>query len=108
MECLAENRFAAILCSEVRDKRQGNSYGGFLSAIKESMAKAGMLFYNDMVLIDPLGTSILRVKNHMRNRKVVRAHQNLLVFYKGDMTKIQDNFPIITDETFDNEGEDME
>ena len=33
----------------------------------------------------------------MRNRKTVRVHQNVLVFYKGDMSKIQQHFPELKD-----------
>ena len=31
----------------------------------------------------------------MQNRKVGKCHQNLLVFYKGDTTKIKDIYPTI-------------
>jgi len=32
----------------------------------------------------------------MGSRKVVRTHQNVLVFYKGDPKKIKDNFKTIS------------
>ena len=31
----------------------------------------------------------------MKNRKVGKCHQNVLVFYKGDTKKIQENYPNI-------------
>lgn len=43
-----------------------------------------MCFYNDIILINSVGTAALRVSNSMKNLKVGRSHQNVMVFYKGD------------------------
>ena len=37
----------------------------------------------------------LRAKKYMESRKVAKMHQNILVFYKGDPSKVRDNFPVI-------------
>lgn len=47
-----------------------------------------MVFYNDIVLINSVGTAALRASNPMKNRKVSRTHQNVMVFYKGDSDNI--------------------
>ena len=47
-----------------------------------------MILYNEMVLVEPLGTLPQRVRRYMINRKVGKCHQNVLVFYKGDTKEI--------------------
>ena len=54
-----------------------------------------MKLYNELILIQPIGSAVLRARNSMRNRKVVKTHENVLVFYKGETKHIQNNFPII-------------
>lgn len=43
-----------------------------------------MCFYNDIILINSVGTAALRASNSMKNLKVSRSHQNVMVFYKGE------------------------
>lgn len=82
ISCLRDNRFAAIVVGNIRDKH-GNYYN-FVGDIINIFEKAGMHFYNDIILQTPVGTGALRARNTMKYRKVVKIHQNLLVFYKGD------------------------
>ena len=47
--------------------------------------KAGCHFYNDIVLLRPVANGAMRVPKQFPNyRKVVRIHQNVLIFYKGN------------------------
>lgn len=88
---LKEDRFAVFVVGEVRDKN-GNYYD-FVGDTKKAFMDAGLHFYNDMVLLDPLGTAALRAgKIFMSGRKVCKVHQNVLVFYKGNPKNIKDNF----------------
>ena len=80
--CLKNNRFACIVVGNIRDKK--GFYYDFVGDIIRIFEKAGMHFYNDITLRTPVGTAAMIATNTMRNRKVVRIHQNLLVFYKGD------------------------
>ena len=43
-------------------------------------------------MLSAIGTLQLRVNNSMKNRKIGKVHQNILVFYKGDLTKIKTIF----------------
>ena len=79
---LKENRFACIVVGDIRDKK--GYYYGFVNDIISIFQKSGMHFYNDIILQTPVGTGALRARQNMKNRKVVKIHQNLLVFYKGD------------------------
>lgn len=91
IRCLKNNRFAAIVVSEIRDK--SGLYLPFLQDIKNIFLQAGMSFYNDIVLLNVPTTAHIRAARLMRLRKVVHVHQNLLVFYKGDPARIKENFP---------------
>lgn len=46
-----------------------------------------------MILLNSIGTGAFRARRGMSNRKVVRLHQNVLVFYKGNPKEIKLNFP---------------
>jgi DNA modification methylase len=93
---LKDDRFAVLVISEVRGK--DGSYVGFIPKTIEYMEEAGYKYYNDIVLVNNVGTLRFRVGKQMNSgRKIGRLHQNVLVFYKGDPSKIKENFrPIIT------------
>lgn len=54
---------------------------------------------NHLILLDVLGTLPQRVSRYMNTRKIGKCHQNILVFFKGDIKQIKNIFPqdIITD-----------
>jgi DNA modification methylase len=88
---LKEDRFAVIVTSEVRGMD-----GGYINLVGKTidiMVNAGYLFYNDIILVNSVGTLPLRAGRYMNtSRKIGRRHQNVLVFYKGDPKKIKENF----------------
>ena len=71
---------AAFVVGEVRDKK-GNFYGLVPDTIK-AFRDAGMAFYNEIIMVTPTGTAAIRAGGMMKNRKIVRTHQNILVFIK--------------------------
>ena len=89
--CLKENRFAVIVCGDVRDKKSGYYYG-FTDDIKTIFKNNGMQLYNELILVEQIGTLPQRIGNYMKNRKIGKCHQNVLVFYKGDTKEIKQNF----------------
>ena len=81
---LRPGRFAAVVVSEIRDTTTGH-YRGFVPDTIALMRAAGMAFYNDLIIVDPTGSAPQRANRQFSaGRKVVRCHQNLLVFVKGD------------------------
>lgn len=91
IKLLKKNRFAVVVMSAVRDKK-GNYYDipGDITKIFE---RNGCHLYNQLVLVDAIGTLALRVGQSMKNRKIGRRHQEVLVFYKPDDNKtIKDDF----------------
>ena len=84
---LKENAFAAIVVGDVRDKR--GYYYNFVSDTIEAFSRAGLKYYNECVLINQVGTGAMRVNNQFsKARKVVKTHQNVLVFVKGNEKNI--------------------
>ena len=84
---LRSGRFAAVVVSEIRDPRTGD-YRGFVPHTVALMRRAGFEFYNDAVILDPTGSAPQRADRQFQaGRKLVRVHQNLLVFRKGDLER---------------------
>lgn len=92
---LKNNRFGIIVISDVRDKK-GN-YRNLLEITKKAICDENIGFYNDIVLLNQLTTACLRAEKFFTaSRKVVRIHQNVLVFYKGNQKEIKNNYKEIT------------
>lgn len=92
--CLKDNRFAVVVVGDIRNKE--GYYYDFVGDIKRMFKAHGMPLYNECIIVEPIGTLPQRVQRYMRNRKVGKCHQNVLVFYKGDVKAIPDNFNEIT------------
>ena len=92
-KCLKENRFAVIVVGDIRDKN--GAYYGFPSDIIQIMKDAGLHYYNELILYNRIGSARIRADQSFKNRKIIKIHQNVLVFYKGDLSKIQEEFPAI-------------
>lgn len=93
IDCLKNNRFAVVVVGDIRDKK--GFYRRFVDDIKNMFCERGVLLYNDLVLIESLATAGIRAAPQMVARKVVKCHQNVLVFYKGDPKEIKNNYPKI-------------
>ena len=92
VQLLNENRFACFVVGEIRDK--GGIYRNFVSDTISAFMDAGMSYYNEIILVLPVGSLSLRINRQFQGyRKVGKTHQNVLVFYKGDVKKIKTDFP---------------
>lgn len=92
-QLLKENRFAVFVVGDVRDKN--GFYYNFVSDTIQSFLNAGLNLYNEIILVNTIGSLAIRAGRNMVTRKVGKQHQNVLVFYKGDPKKIKENYPII-------------
>ena len=81
-DLLRVDRFAAIVVGDVRDK--AGHYRNFVGDTVTAFLDAGLQLYNDAVLITMLGTAPMRARKTFVTRKLVKCHQNVLVFVKGD------------------------
>lgn len=81
---LKQNRFACFVVGNLRDKKSGNYYDLVGDTI-QAFADAGMHYYNEAVLLTPLGSAVMRAKRQfLASRKLTKVHQNVLFFIKGD------------------------
>lgn len=84
---LKNNRFAVFVVGDIRDSN--GAYRGFVSETKRIFKEAGLCLYNDLILLEQFGTAPMRANTVFGARKkVVKVHQNVLVFYKGDIKEI--------------------
>jgi DNA modification methylase len=98
---LRYDRFACFVVGDVRDKK--GFYYNFVSDTIQAFKDAGMELYNEIILVNVVGSLAVRVRRQFNGgRKVGKMHQNVLVFYKGDPKKIKENFPEL------NIGDDFE
>lgn len=89
---LKNDRFAVFVVGEVRDKK--GVYRSFVHDTIVAFQEAGLQYYNEMVLVNMIGSLAMRAgKQFSNSRKIGKVHQNVLVFYKGDPKKIWKIFP---------------
>lgn len=88
---LKQDRFAVFVVGDVRDKK--GFYRNFVDYTKKCFNDNGCMTYNELILIEQFGTAGLRAAHHFgASRKVIKTHQNVLVFYKGNPKNIKNNF----------------
>ena len=88
---LKENRFACFVVGEIRAK--DGSYKGFVSDTIRACVSAGLKYYNEAILITAVGSLPIRiVKQFKSGLKLGKTHQNILIFYKGDVSKVKDRY----------------
>lgn len=90
---LRDNRFAVFVVGDFRDEK--GFYRGFVKDTISAFEDAGARLYNEMILVNSVGSASLRAGGAFTNRKITKLHQNVLVFFKGDPDTIQDNYPEI-------------
>ena len=72
--------YACFVVGEVRDK-YGN-YIGFVPDTINAFKKCGMKFYNEAILCNSIASASMRANGNMKSKKLVKIHQNVLVFKK--------------------------
>jgi DNA modification methylase len=78
---LKSGGLACFVVGEVRDKK-GN-YIGFVPDTIRAFEKAGMNFYNEAILLNAIASASMRANGNMKSKKLVKVHQNILVFKKS-------------------------
>jgi len=77
---LKSGGFACFVVGEVRDKK-GN-YIGFVPDTINAFKKAGLNFYNEAILLNAIASASMRANGNMKSNKLVKVHQNVLIFKK--------------------------
>jgi DNA modification methylase len=89
---MKDNSFLVLKVGEIRDKKTGkmrNFVGDNISV----MERIGFNFYNKLILVNPVSTGAVRATAQFRSRKIVKVHQDILVFYKGNVEEVRDHYP---------------
>lgn len=88
---LKDDRFAVFVVGDIRDSK--GAYRDFLGDTKRIFRACGLCLYNESILLEQYGTAPMRAgMMFSKNRKTAKVHQNVLVFYKGDLKQIKHNF----------------
>lgn len=83
VERLREDRFACFVVADFRDQR--GFYRHFVVDTAAAFEECGARLYNEAILVSPIGTAAIRATRQFNGgRKLVKTHQNVLVFCKGD------------------------
>ena len=77
---LKNDSFACFVVGEFRDKK-GN-YVGFIPDTIKIFQNIGMKYYNEAILLKMVASGGMRANNTMKNKKLVKIHENILVFKK--------------------------
>lgn len=77
---LKSGGYACFVVGEVRDK-QGN-YIGFVPDTINAFRKCGMNYYNEGILLNAIASASMRANGNMKTQKLVKVHQNILIFKK--------------------------
>jgi hypothetical protein len=93
LSCLKPGRFAVIVAGDIR--RNDGFYYRFPDDIKTIFETHGAPLYCDLILRDPIGSARYRARANFRSRKIIKVHQNVMVFFKGDPKNIKDTYPEI-------------
>ena len=73
--------YAIFVVGEVRDKK--GFYLDFVGDTRQYFKDAGLGYYNEMILKNNIGSAAIRVPRIFEaSRKIVKVHQNVLVFKK--------------------------
>lgn len=96
-DMLKPNSFFVIVVSEIRKDSHNIAESDFYGFVPDTICilknQCGLKYYNEIILENNIGSLPIRApKNFNRSRKIGRHHQNILVFYKGDLSKIEQKF----------------
>ena len=77
---LTSGGYACFVVGEVRNK-PGN-YIGFVPDTIKAFLECGMSYYNEAILLNSIASASMRANGNMKTEKLVKVHQNVLVFKK--------------------------
>jgi methylase of polypeptide subunit release factors len=81
VKCLKPGGYACFVVGDIRDKK--GDYRDFVSHTKKAFIDAGAPLYNEAILLQPLGTAMLRAARVFdAGKKLTKVHENVLIFRK--------------------------
>ena len=77
---LKSGGFAIFVVGEIRDKK--GYYRGFVPHTYNAFEKCGMRLYNEAIFANGWASAGMRAVGNMKSQKLVKVHQNILIFKK--------------------------
>jgi len=93
IEALNDNCFFVIMTGDSRDKN--GAYYGCEAEHELFFKEQGLHIYNKIVYLECEFTRLAQAKITLNYRKFPKREQKILVFYKGDISKIRELYPPI-------------
>ena len=81
---LKKGSYACFVVGEVRAHKAPGALVGFVPDTIQAFIDVGMYYYNEAILINVIGSAAYRARRYMKNRKLAKVHQNVLIFKKHD------------------------
>ncbi len=95
MSHLRDDRFAVFVVGDYRDK-QGH-YRNFVSDTIDAVRSTGAHLYNEAILVQMIGVAAMVASTYFHSgRKLVKTHQQVLVFVKGDAKRATEHCGALT------------
>ena len=83
MSHLRDDRFAVFVVGDYRDNK--GHYRNFISDTIDAVRSTGAHLYNEAILVQMIGVAAMVASTYFHSgRKLVKTHQQVLVFIKGD------------------------
>lgn len=77
---LVSGGYAVFVVGDLRDKKGYQK--DFTGITKQAFAKAGMKLYNELIIVNPVGSKAMTMELGFKNGKLGKVHQNIYVFVK--------------------------
>ena len=94
VDMLSDGAFLVVKIGEIRNKQTG-AYRNFVGDNISMFMRLGLTYYNEIIMVETGASTALRASRYMDSRKVAKMHQNILVFYKGNIKDIKKKYPRI-------------
>lgn len=72
--------YAVFVVGDLRDNKGYQK--DFTGITKQAFFKAGMKLYNELILVEPVGTKAMTLERGFKNGKLAKVHQNVYIFKK--------------------------
>jgi len=93
INAMNDNCFFIVMTGDSRDKN--GAYYGCEAEHELFFKEQGLTIYNKVVYLESEFTRFAQAKKTLHHRKIPKAEQKILIFYKGDMSKIKELYPTI-------------
>lgn len=93
IDVMNDNTFFVVMTGDSRDKN--GAYYGCEAEHELFFKRQGLHIYNRIVYLESEFTRRATAKKTLNSRKYPKCEQKILVFYKGDMSKIKDLYPSV-------------